>query len=130
MMELQDGEKEILLAAKAAVEANWKSNLWILVASKMEELGARKLPTDFLQKEFRKMEAEGTADAGPATVGAYAPTSPIASKAKRANGGVKTEEIEDAEDDAKAGGDVLLAAANEAMAAESASEGADEEGTE
>ncbi|KAL9000471.1 MAG: hypothetical protein Q9169_000988 [Polycauliona sp. 2 TL-2023] len=133
MMELQDGEKEILLAAKAAIEANWKNSLWTLVAAKMEELGARKLPTDFLMKEFRKMEAAGATDATPATIGAYAPTSPVASRAQgssAANGKVKTE---DAEEEAKAGADVLLAAANEAMAGDSEiadDEAADEDATE
>lgn len=50
---------EILVAAKEAVEANWKNSLWTLVSTKMEELGARKYPSDFLHKEFKKMEEMG-----------------------------------------------------------------------
>ncbi|KAL8643664.1 MAG: hypothetical protein Q9226_008204 [Calogaya cf. arnoldii] len=124
MMELQDGEKETLLAAKEAVEANWKNALWGLVASKMEEMGGRKYPADFLFKEFKKLETAGTTAAH--SNGAYAPTTPVASKA---NGSTPTaEDIKSEEDEVAAGGDILLAAATEAMAGES--EAADEENAE
>ncbi|KAI4265328.1 MAG: hypothetical protein L6R38_009504 [Xanthoria sp. 2 TBL-2021] len=125
MMELQDGEKQILVAAKEAVEANLKNSLWTLVSTKMEEMGARKYPSDFLYKEFKKMEGAGSTAANPH--GAYAPTAPVAPKTKAsasANGEVKAEE-----DDAEAGGDILLAAATEAMAGES-EEGAEGEAAE
>ncbi|KAL8642579.1 MAG: hypothetical protein Q9226_008493, partial [Calogaya cf. arnoldii] len=52
--------EKILLAAKEAVEANWNDSLWGLVATKMEEMGACKYRSDFLLKEFKKMEAAGT----------------------------------------------------------------------
>ena len=119
-------QKEMLLSAKAHLESNWKSSLWGLVSSKMEELGARKYPADFLAKEFRKMEAVGDTDAIPATIGAYAPTTPVAPKGKSSaatNGHVKAE---DGEAEAEEGGDVLFAAAAEAMEGESET-GAEEE---
>ncbi|KAL9575865.1 MAG: hypothetical protein Q9212_007620, partial [Teloschistes hypoglaucus] len=53
--------KEILLAAKHEVEANWKNSKWVSIAAKMEEKGAKKYPTEFIQKEFKKLEAEAAA---------------------------------------------------------------------
>lgn len=99
-----------------------KNTLWMLVAAKMEEMGTRKYPTDFLQKEFKKMEAAGTT--APHVNGVYAPTTPVAPKPKTSTvseDGVKVEY------DAEAAGDTLLAAAAEAMADESDEE-AEEDG--
>ncbi|KAL9031893.1 MAG: hypothetical protein Q9180_006765 [Flavoplaca navasiana] len=109
----------MLLSVKAHIESNWKSSLWGLVSSKMEEQGTRKYPADFLAKEFRKLEAAGDTDVFPATIGAYAPTTPVAPKGKSSaatNGHVKAE---DTEAEAEEGGDVLFAAAAEAMEGES-----------
>lgn len=99
-----------------------KNTLWMLVAAKMEEMGTRKYPTDFLQKEFKKMEVAGTT--APHVNGVYAPTTPVAPTPKTSTvseDGVKVEY------DAEAAGDTLLAAAAEAMADESDEE-AEEDG--
>ncbi|KAI4250951.1 MAG: hypothetical protein LQ352_005161 [Teloschistes flavicans] len=56
-------QKEILLAAKHEVETNWKNSKWVSIAVKMEENGAKKYPTEFLQKEFKKIQAEAAATA-------------------------------------------------------------------
>ncbi|CAO1600234.1 hypothetical protein XANCAGTX0491_003934 [Xanthoria calcicola] len=122
MMELEEGDDEVLVAAKEAVEANMKNTLWMLVAAKMEEMGTRKYPTDFLHKEFKKMEAAGTT--APHVNGVYAPTAPVEPKPKTSTA---SEDEVKAEYDAEAGGDTLLAAAAEAMADES-EEGAEEVG--
>ncbi|KAL8711878.1 MAG: hypothetical protein Q9220_003822 [cf. Caloplaca sp. 1 TL-2023] len=58
MLELQEGEEEKLLAAKAAVEANWKTTKWLLIATKLEELTGNKYPSEFLLKSWKKMEVE------------------------------------------------------------------------
>ncbi|KAI4202291.1 MAG: hypothetical protein LQ350_002675 [Teloschistes chrysophthalmus] len=70
MMQLEEGDKELLLAAKQEVESNWKNTKWISIVAKMEEMGAKKkYPTEFIQKEFKKLQAEAEgavtdADAG------------------------------------------------------------------
>lgn len=56
MMELRDTEKDILVAAKEAVEANWKTMMWSTISIKMEAMGARKFPPEFLCKEFKRIE--------------------------------------------------------------------------
>ncbi|KAL8849773.1 MAG: hypothetical protein Q9221_005256 [Calogaya cf. arnoldii] len=58
MMELRDTEKEILVAAKQAVEDNWKTMMWSAISTKMEAMGARKFPPEFLCKEFKNIEKE------------------------------------------------------------------------
>ncbi|KAL8912277.1 MAG: hypothetical protein Q9172_007526 [Xanthocarpia lactea] len=130
MMELQDGEKETLLAAKEAVEANWKNTMWQAISTKMAEMGSRKLPPDFLCKEFKKMETVGT-------TGVYAPTAPIAPKGKAtasADDKVKDEGSDDGKlkdegsDDGDA--DVLLDAAAEALAGGSEEEAPEDEDEE
>ncbi|KAL8903142.1 MAG: hypothetical protein Q9171_007502 [Xanthocarpia ochracea] len=118
MMELQDGEKETLLAAKEAVEANWKNTMWTAVSIKMADMGAGKYPPDFLCKEFKKMETVGT-------TGVYAPTAPPKGKATAStNGKVKDEESDDGD------ADVLLDAAAEALAGGSEEEAPEDEDEE
>ncbi|KAL8782141.1 MAG: hypothetical protein Q9213_005645 [Squamulea squamosa] len=122
-MEMQDSEKETLLAAKEAVETNWKNTMWAAVSTKMEQMGARKFPADYLQKEFRKMETAGTTT----IAGAYAPTASNGKASTATNGtAVKDEASED-------GAEILLAAATEALADGSDDgpvDGAEEEATE
>ncbi|KAL8702769.1 MAG: hypothetical protein Q9225_008129, partial [Loekoesia sp. 1 TL-2023] len=49
--------KEILLTAKNEVESNWKKDKWTHISKKMEEKGTEKYPAEFLQKEWKKLEA-------------------------------------------------------------------------
>lgn len=58
MMELRNTEKDILVAAKEAVEANWKTMMWSAISTKMEAMGAWKFPPEFLCKEFKRIEKE------------------------------------------------------------------------
>ncbi|KAL8757880.1 MAG: hypothetical protein Q9199_001889 [Rusavskia elegans] len=50
---------EILVAAKEAVEANWKNSLWTVVSTKMEELGARKYPSELPPQGVQKDGGNG-----------------------------------------------------------------------
>ena len=103
--------------------------MWAAIAAKMADMGSRKLPPDFLCKEFKKMETVGT-------TGVYAPTAPIAPKGKATvstNGKVKDEEsdgkVKDEESD-DGDADVLLDAAAEALAGGSEEEAPEDEDEE
>ncbi|KAL8814348.1 MAG: hypothetical protein Q9223_006414 [Gallowayella weberi] len=119
-MELKENEKEMLVAAKEAVEANWRNTMWSAISTKMEEMGTRKYPADFLLKEYKKLEA-----ADHASGGAYAPTAPPAlgaghsagnkGRAATVNGNTKAKGAEE-------GASKLLAATAKALAAGPASD--------
>lgn len=47
----------MLLTAKDEVESNWKKDKWVHISKKMEEKGLSKYPAEFLQKEWKKLEA-------------------------------------------------------------------------
>ncbi|KAL8651252.1 MAG: hypothetical protein Q9210_003370 [Variospora velana] len=57
MMQLAEKDKTLLATTKADVEANWKTKKWGLIATEMEKSGGGKYPADFLQKEWKKMDA-------------------------------------------------------------------------
>ncbi|KAL8725067.1 MAG: hypothetical protein Q9166_007598 [cf. Caloplaca sp. 2 TL-2023] len=120
-MELQDGEKDTLIAAKEAVEANWKATMWAAISSKMEEMGAGKYPGDFLAKEYKKLEAEQTSAVNDDTTTGN--TGVPSTKATATNGNTK------AKGKNTSGANVLLAAAAEALAdgSDDAEEEAEEE---
>ncbi|KAL8697362.1 MAG: hypothetical protein Q9224_002354 [Gallowayella concinna] len=124
----------MLVAAKEAVEANWKNTMWAAISNKMEEMGARKFPSEFLLKEYKKLEAAGTSASTDNGVGVsagsvYAPTVPPAlvaaqsagnkARATAANGNTKAKGAED-------GASKLLEATAKALAAASEDETDDE----
>ncbi|KAL9008936.1 MAG: hypothetical protein Q9173_005986 [Seirophora scorigena] len=57
MMQLQEEEKTLLVTAKAEIEDNWKTMKWALIATELEKKGGGKYPAEFLQKEWKKLEA-------------------------------------------------------------------------
>ncbi|KAL8800872.1 MAG: hypothetical protein Q9182_004846 [Xanthomendoza sp. 2 TL-2023] len=116
-MELQENEKEMLVAAKEAVEANWRNTMWSAISAKMEEMGARKYPSDFLLKEFKKLEATDHVSSG-----VYAPAAPPALGAGQSAGIKARAAVSNGNGNAKAkgaeeGGSKLLAATAKALAA-------------
>ncbi|KAL8988260.1 MAG: hypothetical protein Q9177_002644 [Variospora cf. flavescens] len=95
-MQLAETDKTLLATTKADVEGNWKNKKWGLIATEMEKNGGGKYPADFLQKEWKKMDAARVA-AEEAAAGGEALLAAAVEAVENDNGNNEEEEEEDEE---------------------------------